>query len=97
MKALAWSINRTQRRAFGSCSPSQINGRLIACCVMRQTHNQFSCKLCGFVDIITAELETDKVETLRENSEGGDVDMTVSVRVCLCVCEFTVCEGHADG
>lgn len=48
----------------------------------------------AFVDIITVELETDRAETVREKSAGGNVDMTASVR---CVCEFTVRDGHADG
>lgn len=70
MKALVRSINRTQWRAFGSCASSQINGRVIACLRYETEHNQFLCKLCGFTDIITAELETDRVGKVREESEG---------------------------
>lgn len=34
------------------------------------------------MDIITVEQETDRVETVREESEGGDADMAVSVCEC---------------
>ena len=44
-------------------------------------YNQFSCKPCGFVDVITAGLKTDR-------EKCGDVDMclAVSAPVSVCVC-----------
>lgn len=66
-----------QQRTFGSCALSQINTLVIE--YLRMGHSQFSCKLCGFVDIITARLRTHWVET--EKWGAIDTHNSISVNV----------------